>query len=63
MHTKPMADSDGEFNEWVETDRKCPKCGGNCKCREWHSFFGGYVDHQYQCQKCGFIWWIDGSDS
>lgn len=63
MHTKSMADSEGEFGSWVKSATACPKCKNPVSCRPWKSSCGGYEDWQYRCRRCGYIWWVDGPDS
>ena len=59
MHTTPMADSQGEFEEFkIRPDIACRKC-----MRKWESSCGGYEDYQYRCAACGHAWWVDGIDS
>jgi hypothetical protein len=55
MHTEPMAESDGTFEEAEKTDRVCPKCGEK-------KVDGAYDDEKYKCE-CGHSWWVDGIDS
>lgn len=63
MHTAKVSDSDGEFNEWHDSDRPHGNCGGAVKWRSWESSDGGHEDYQYRCEKCGAKWWVDGCDS
>ncbi len=66
MHTKPMSESEGEFQD-VERfpEMACRKCGkvGGVTCKPWESSCGGYTDYKYTCVNCGHVWWIDGIDS
>lgn len=69
MHTKPMKDSDGTFDEWKPTkpenpEFKCPACGSdNVWYRKWDSSCGGFEDLNYECRGCKKTWWVDGIDS
>lgn len=64
MHTQPMSESDGTFDEPKKTDRECRKCGVHAVTYEtWDSSDGGYTDYKYTCGACGHTWWIDGIDS
>jgi DNA-directed RNA polymerase subunit RPC12/RpoP len=65
MHTAPMADSQGEFQEFkVQPDVPCRKCGVHAvSMREWESSCGGWEDYQYRCAACGHKWWVEGIDS
>jgi len=62
-HTKPMPDNAGDFADWEDAKRACPKCNGPMKCRMWESHCGGYEDYLYRCTKCPHSYWIDGPDS
>lgn len=66
-HTKPMADSEGTFENWRNAvNCQCPKCKKhNVLYREWESSDGAYEDYRYKCQTtgCGHSWWVDGTDS
>ncbi len=65
MHTGPMPDSAGEFDQWRAAKRRCPKCGGAVQVRDWESLDGAYVDQQFECleSNCGHRWWVDGPDA
>ena len=65
MHTKPMAESDGEFiQESQKPVRKCPKCKKIAVySKDWESSCGAYEDTKYTCSECGYYWWVDGIDS
>ena len=64
MHTGPMRDSDGVFDEWKTTTLTCRKCvGANVVRRVWESSCGGYEDDQYHCNDCGNSWWVEGPDA
>lgn len=64
MHTEPMPDSAGDFDEWKPAECKCRKCSGaGVKYRVWDSSCGGYTDYNYKCETCGHSWWVDGIDS
>lgn len=66
MHSKPMAESDGAFNNKGElSDRICIKCNqkGKVYIQIWESSCGGYEDVKFTCRNCGKVWWIEGSDS
>ena len=72
MHSKPMAESEGEFRDAMKPaigrDGKpwpCRKCGvaGHVVYRIWESSCGGYEDIKYCCSSCGKTWWVEGSDS
>lgn len=65
MHTGPMKDSEGDFQQWKDHPTPCRRCSGAVKYREWESSCGGYEDYQYRCQNsaCGHSWWVDGCDS
>ena len=65
MHTKPMAESDGTFNEWKLSDDPCKYCGvvGQCYWRTWESSDGGYDDENYECRACDKVWWVEGADA
>lgn len=64
MHSKPMKDSDGVFDEYKSApNTRCRKCGmiGQVKYRVWESSCGGYEDYNYKCT-CSHSWWVDGDD-
>lgn len=65
MHSKPMSDSDGDFDPEVKIVNPCPGCGksDNVFLRLWHSHCGGFEDCRYDCKDCGKAWWVDGPDS
>lgn len=63
IHTKPMADSEGDFGDWKVSERPHRDCGGEVRYRVWESSCGGYEDYQYRCEKCGKKWWVEGADS
>lgn len=67
MHTRPMDDSEGEFQkEEYEGTMPCPKCHRNTiYYKVWKSKCGGYEDTKYYCiaPGCGHYWWVDGIDS
>ena len=65
MHTGPMSESQGKFDEPKETGRKCPECGGRMTCQTWESSDGAYEDYKYKCAdpKCGHVHWVEGIDS
>ena len=63
MHTGPMPDSAGVFEEWKESITPCRTCGGKVRYRVWESSCGGYEDYNFHCEGCNKDWWIDGSDS
>lgn len=64
MHSAPMPDSVGVFDEWKATDRLCRECGSKTvRYRIWESSCGGYEDLNFECNTCGKIWWVDGCDS
>ncbi len=63
MHTNPIPDSAGTFDEWKQSQKNCIKCGNKTvKYRVWESHCGGYEDEQFKCD-CGHSWWVDGPDS
>ena len=63
-HTRQMADSEGEFQEWKDVKTRCIKCNSpHVQYRVWESSCGGYEDYQYKCAECQRVWWIDGIDS
>ena len=63
MHSEPMKDSDGEFNEWKDSHIKCKHCGATMKYRLWESSCGGFEDYQYKCPGCDDSYWVEGPDS
>jgi hypothetical protein len=65
MHTAPMKDSEGTFNEWRLSEvATCWKCTSDrVEYRVWESNCGGYEDNQYRCIACGEQWWVEGIDS
>jgi DNA-directed RNA polymerase subunit M/transcription elongation factor TFIIS len=69
MHTQPMGDSEGDFDEWKPTkaeapDFRCRKCGSDdVRYRTWESSCGGYEDCQYHCRGCDRKWWVEGADA
>lgn len=70
MHTAPMAESEGKFEDgWKPTkaenpDFKCCKCGSDdVHYKIWESSCGGYEDVKYECRGCKRRWWCEGSDS
>jgi len=44
---------------------KCLMCRSNDKLtyRKWESSDGGHEDTYYECEECGYSWWVDGIDS
>ena len=64
MHTKPMAESEGDFSNERPAQCPCRKCAkSNVTVRTWDSSCGGYEDFKYTCPDCGHYWWIEGADS
>ena len=65
MHSKPMADSEGDFGKEEATPLACPKCGkvGQVFAQTWESHCGGFEDERYECLSCGKVWWVEGPDS
>lgn len=63
MHTGPIPESAGTFDEPAVSERPCPKCGGKVTCETWDSNDGAYTDYKYTCTTCGKAWWVDGIDS
>lgn len=66
MHSQPMAESDGKFDETEQLPGvPCRKCGavGGVSYRVWESSCGGYTDCKYSCATCGQYWWVDGPDA
>lgn len=63
MHTGPMPDSAGDFDNWKPSERTC-KCGQKTvRYRVWESSCGGYEDLNFNCTACNHSWWVDGCDS
>lgn len=64
MHTNPMPDSAGTFDEWRTVKNfHCRKCKGHSgSVRLWESSCGGYDDYKYRCDDCGHTWWVEGDD-
>lgn len=62
MHTKPMAETDGDFTAEHWSKRPCRKCGKfNVSYRVWESSCGGYEDaKEYTCRDCTSTWWGAG---
>lgn len=70
MHTAPMPDSAGEFDEWKpapgifnEKFHKPGCTGADVRVRCWESSCGGYEDYQYRCFGCGAVKWEEGADA
>lgn len=64
MHTRPMAEHEGDFSAEQRSDRPCPKCKATeVNVLVWESKCGGYEDYKYTCAACGHSWWVDGIDS
>ena len=72
MHTQPMSESEGEFQDGyrpaIKSDGKpwpCPHCKipGKVEFRIWESSCGGYEDIKYHCHACGKTWWVEGADA
>lgn len=66
MHTRPMAESEGQFKDgWKPSPRPCPHCGveGQRYYRVWESDCGGFEDEKNECRACGKVWWVEGPDS
>lgn len=75
MHSQPMSESQGEFqDDWKHAVVKdaegndvgwpCRKCDGrNVYYKEWESSCGGYEDMKYECRDCKRTWWVEGADS
>jgi len=64
MHTKPMSENEGTFQDgWAPADGvSCWRCGAKTVLyRVWSN--GAYEDDKYKCTTCGKIWWVDGIDS
>lgn len=70
-HTRQMADSEGEFQQWKDAGRSCGHlipasglpCGHPVEFRVWESSCGGWEDYQYRCRGGGHTWWVEGIDS
>ena len=62
MHTGPVS---GRFVSDPKPSRmSCHKCGKKeVKYEEWESSCGGYEDYHYQCDACGYSWWVEGPDA
>jgi hypothetical protein len=65
MHTKPMSETEGEFDPPSPKLYDCSYCGGkNCvQITVWNSSCGGYEDEKAECQKCGKVRWYEGADA
>ncbi len=63
MHSQPMPETAGEFQDEKVASCTCPKCQGEVRYKVWESSCGGYEDIKYRCTKCGHTWWVDGPDS
>jgi len=64
MHTQPMSESEGTFQEAEPTGVACRSCGERkITCETWESSCGGFEDYKYTCGACGYSWWVDGIDS
>ncbi len=49
--------------EWIAAnDTVCRVCSNPVDYRIKESSDEAYQDIQYRCPKCGYSWWIDGSD-
>jgi transposase len=63
IHTGPVP---GTFtSEWKPSPQRCHHCGksGDVEYRDWESSDGAFEDTQYQCQRCGKRWWVEGPDA
>lgn len=61
IHTGPVS---GEFTGKAKPSKKpCPKCNGALHYITWESSCGGYEDYQYECDDCGYTFWVEGPDS
>jgi hypothetical protein len=66
MHSRPMADGEGDFSAWKPTradnpNFKCRRCGSDdVLYRAGDSHCGSWTDHQYHCQGCDRRWWVEG---
>lgn len=66
MHSQPMNETDGTFQETEPSDRPCPKCQASAdrvRMKAWESSCGGYEDYKFTCMGCGYEWWVEGIDS
>jgi DNA-directed RNA polymerase subunit M/transcription elongation factor TFIIS len=65
MHTKPMNENEGVFEDEKIVFWFCPNCKQERALSKqvWESSCGGYEDHKYRCMECGHSWWVDGIDS
>ena len=66
MHTKPLAESDGQFSPPEKDLIFCPRCKKHSvQVREWDSSCGGYTDYKHECTNadCQHHWWVDGGDA
>lgn len=68
MHTGPMSEDQGNFNDsWKPCDSTCRKCGkaGMVFYDIWESSDGAYEDFKYECLQpgCGATWWVEGPDA
>jgi DNA-directed RNA polymerase subunit M/transcription elongation factor TFIIS len=64
MHTKPMAEHEGQFRPPTKSACRCPKCEHRGATVEvWDSNCGGYEDEKLTCDSCGYVWWVDGPDA
>lgn len=65
MHTRGMAEHEGEFDAATRVDRPCTKCGARDRVtvQAWESKDGAYEDNKYTCHACGHVWWVEGIDS
>lgn len=54
-----------KYGDWQKcSDRTCPRCSlKDIQYRSWESYDEAYTDYNFQCQTCGYQWWIDGIDS
>ena len=62
-HTRQMADSEGDFDQWKPEAEPCRMCGGHVLFRKWESSDGGWEDYQFKCADCHRMWWVEGIDS
>jgi hypothetical protein len=63
-HTRQMADDEGDFSGWRDSQTPCRHCHSpHVQVRVWESHDGGYEDYQYTCAECQRVWWVDGIDS
>lgn len=64
MHTKPMAEHEGDLSDPQPSETSCPRCKGSSVTYQlWESKDGAYEDFKYTCGGCGEVWWVDGIDS